>query len=377
MMNLVSYRMVNAETSDPGITISSTSAVIMEGSTGTIIYEKDKDMELKPASITKIMTLILIFEAIDSGKISLTDEVTVSEYAASMGGSQVYLEPNETQTVQTMIKCISIASANDASVAMAEYIDGSVESFVSHMNQKAKELGMNHTNFVNPCGLDVENHYSSAYDVALMSRELIIMHPEISEYSTVWMDTIVHTTRKGQSEFGLTNTNKLIKYYTGITGLKTGSTGLAKYCLSATANRDGMDLIAVIMAAPDTKTRFNEAAKLLDYGFANVSLYSDDNKDLVVTPIPITRGIADFITYDTKEKFTYLCLKDTNPSDITKQINRMEKLEAPIKKNDKVGEIVYYMNGNIIGKIDLLASITIARAGYKDYFIKLLDEFIY
>ena len=196
---------------DSKMELESPSAVLMEGSTGTILFEKNKDEKLKPASITKIMTLLLIFEALDAGQISLTDEVSVSEHAASMGGSQVYLEPYEVQNVETLIKCISISSANDASVAMAEHIAGSEEEFVARMNKRAKELGMNNTNFVNCCGLDADNHYSTAYDIALMSRELITKHPEVSNYATIWMDTFVHTTRKGRTEFGLTNTNKLIK----------------------------------------------------------------------------------------------------------------------------------------------------------------------
>lgn len=348
--------------------ITSESAVLIEGSTGSIIYEKNKDEKRKPASITKIMTLLLIFEALDSGKIKLTDPVSVSEYAASMGGSQVYLEPSETQDVNTMIKCISIASANDASVAMAEYIAGSEEAFVNMMNARAKELGMENTHFVNCCGLDVDNHYSTAYDVALMSRELITKYPQISEYSTVWMDNIIHTTRKGQSEFGLTNTNKLIKSYNGITGLKTGSTSLAKYCLSATAKRDGMDMIAVIMAAPETKVRFREAAKLLDYGFANCSIFSDDNKDLAVTPIPVKKGVADGITYRVNDKFSYLCLKGTNTADITKKVTIEESLTAPVKENDKVGEVTYQLGSQTIGKVDIVAAETVEKAGFKDYF---------
>lgn len=357
--------------------ISSTSAVLIEGSTGAIIYDKDKDKQLRPASITKIMTLLLIFEALESGKIKLTDEVSVSEHAASMGGSQVYLEPYETQTVETMIKCISIASANDASVAMAEYIAGSEEEFVARMNARAKELGMKNTHFVNCYGLDTDNHYSSAYDVALMSRELITKYPGISKYSTVWMDKIIHTTKKGQSEFGLTNTNKLIKFYNGITGLKTGSTGLAKYCLSATANREGMDLIAVIMAAPDTKTRFKEASKLLDYGFANCSLYSDENKDLQTAPIPVKKGVVDVLNYKVKDKFTYLCLKDVNPENITKEVVINESVTAPVKENDKVGEITYKLDGKKIGTVDIVASETIEQAKYRDYIGNCWRRFLF
>jgi D-alanyl-D-alanine carboxypeptidase (penicillin-binding protein 5/6) len=378
-MNPLLVVKVSAEavTKDTGLEITSTSAVVIEGSTGSVIYEKNKDEKLRPASITKVMTLLLIFEAVDSGKIKLTDEVTVSEYAASMGGSQVYLEPNETQTVETMIKCISIASANDASVAMAEHIAGSETEFVQQMNEKAKEIGMLNTNFVNCCGLDVDNHYSSAYDVALMSKELITNHPEISKYSTVWMDTITHTTKKGQSEFGLTNTNKLIKSYNGITGLKTGSTGLAKYCLSATANRGGMDLIAVVMAAPETKIRFREASKLLDYGFANCSIFSDDNKDLAVVPIPVKKGVEKEVNYKVNDKFSYLCLKGTNPADITKNVTINEDITAPIKENDKVGEITYKLGGETIGTVDIVAATGVDKAGFKDYIFKALKKLLF
>lgn len=363
------------ETKQAQVEITSTAAVLIEGSTGTIIYDKNKDEKLKPASITKIMTLLLIFEALESGKIALTDEVSVSEHAASMGGSQVYLEPYETQTVDTMIKCISISSANDASVAMAEYIAGSEEEFVARMNSRAKELGMNNTNFVNACGLDEDNHYSSAYDIALMSRELITKHREITKYSTVWMDNIIHTTKKGQSEFGLSNTNKLIKTYTGITGLKTGSTGLAKYCLSATAHRNGMDLIAVILAAPDTKTRFREASRLLDYGYANTSIYRDANEDMGATPLPVAKGKTDAVNYKAKEEFSYLCLKDVNPADITKEITLVDKVTAPIQANDKIGEVTYLLKGKNIGTVDIVAADTVDKATFKDYFGKIIKDF--
>ena len=360
---------------DAQLNISSNAAVLIEGSTGTVIYDKNKDERLKPASITKIMTLLLIFEALNAGQINLEDEVSVSEHAASMGGSQVYLEPYETQTVDTMIKCISIASANDASVAMAELIAGSEEEFVSDMNKRAKELGMVNTNFVNCCGLDTDNHYSSAYDVALMSRELITKHPEISRYSTVWMDTIIHTTKKGQSEFGLTNTNKMVKFYSGITGLKTGSTSLAKYCLSATAKRNDMDLIAVIMAAPDTKTRFMEASKLLNYGFANYSIYKDDNKDITLEPVKVNKGTVDTVQGGTQREFSYLCEKGKTADEIRKEIILYEEVPAPVKSGDKIGEIIYYYGDDEIGKIDVLASDTVNKAKYKDCFVKVLKRY--
>ncbi|ROR22343.1 D-alanyl-D-alanine carboxypeptidase (penicillin-binding protein 5/6) [Mobilisporobacter senegalensis] len=359
----------------PNLDITAQAAVLIEGSTGEILYEKNKDEQLRPASITKIMTLLLIYEALEEGKISLTDEVSVSEHAASMGGSQVFLEPFESQTVETMLKCISIASANDASVAMAEFLAGSEEEFVNRMNERAKELGMNNTHFVNACGLDEDNHYSSAYDVALMSRELIINHPEVSKFSTIWMDTFVHTTKKGKTEFGLTNTNKLIRTYDGITGLKTGSTKLAKYSLSATAKRNSMDLIAVVMAAPDYKIRFSEASKLLDYGFANCSVFADDNKDLKLEPLKIKKSVKDTLNCEVGETFSYICLKGVKKEDITKEVTINEEIVAPIAAGDKVGEVTYSLNGSTIGSVPIVATESIEKASYKDYFVKVLDYY--
>lgn len=360
---------------DSQLTIESPSAVLIEGSTGTIIFEKNKDERLKPASVTKVMTLLLVFEALDSGQIKLMDDVTVSEHAASMGGSQVYLEPYEVQNVDTMIRCISIASANDASVAMAELIAGSHEEFVARMNERAKVLGMNNTNFVNCTGLDADNHYTTAYDIALMSRELITKHPEVSNYSLVWMDTFVHTTKKGRTEFGLTNTNKLIKSYKGITGLKTGSTSLAKYCLSATARRNNMDLIAVIMAAPDTKTRFMEAAKLLNYGFANYSVFVDENTDTQIAPVRVVKGVTETVPGKAGGKFSYLCSKGKNPENIQKEVILYEEVPAPVAARDKIGEIAYYYDGEKIGSVDILAQSEVDKAGYKDCFFKAVKRY--
>ena len=255
--------------------ISAPSAILMEASTGQIIYEKNPDEKLPPASVTKVMTLLLIFDALESGQIKLADEVTTSEYAASMGGSQVFLEPGETQTVDTLIKCISVASANDACVSMAEYICGNEEEFVAKMNKRAKNLGMKNTHFVNCNGLDADGHLTTARDIALMSKELIITYPQIFDYCNIWMENITHKTQKGESEFGLTNTNKLIRQYEYATGLKTGSTSTAKYCLSATAEKDGIELIAAVMAAPDYKARFADAAALLNYGYSICRLYED------------------------------------------------------------------------------------------------------
>lgn len=359
------------------VDVSAVSAVLIEGSTGEILYEKDKDKELVPASITKIMTLTLIFEALDSKKISLDDSVTVSEYAAGMGGSQVFLEPNETQTVNDMIKCISIASANDAATAMAEKIAGSEEAFVKKMNEKAKALGMEHTQFKNCTGLDddiTSGHYSSAYDVALMSRELITKHPEISKYSTVWMDKITHKTKKGESEFGLTNTNKLVRFYDGITGLKTGSTSKAKYCLSATARRNDMDLIAVVMAAPDHKKRFSEAQALLDYGFANCSIYKDPDIAGSLEEVPIQGGTKNTVKTAPGSIFSHTFTSETDTDLITKKITYAENIKAPLEQGAVIGSVEYLYDNNSIGSIEIVAAEPVAEAGFTDYFMDALRK---
>ena len=364
-------------TSGSAVDISAVSAVLIEGSTGDIIYEKDKDKELVPASITKIMTLTLIFEALDNGKLTLETPVSVSEYAASMGGSQVFLEPNETQTVDTMIKCISIASANDAAVAMAEKIAGSEEAFVKKMNEKAVALGMKHTQFKNCTGLDdnIESgHFSSAYDVALMSRELITKHPEISNYSTVWMDTIIHKTKKGETEFGLTNTNKLVRFYDGTTGLKTGSTSKAKYCLSASARRNDMDLIAVIMAAPDHKKRFSEAQALLDYGFANCHIYRDTDIAQALKPVPVQGGKEDQVVPVPKSTFSYLLKNEDSSAAPTRKISYFDAQKAPLKKGAPVGSVDYYEKDKKIGSVVLAASKDIPAAGFTDYLLALTKK---
>lgn len=372
--------MAKEKMQNDAISIQSVSAVLMEGSTGQIIFEKDKDKQLIPASITKIMTLNLIFEALESGKINLEDTVTVSDYAAKMGGSQVYLEPGETQSVNDMIKCISIASANDAAVAMAEKIAGSEAEFVKKMNEKARDLGMKNTNFKNCTGLDdsIESgHYSSAYDVALMSRELITKHPQITKYSTVWMDKITHTTKKGTSEFGLTNTNKLIRFYTGITGLKTGSTSKAKYCLSATAKRNNMDLIAVVMAAPDHKLRFSEASALLDYGFAKCSFYTDNHEKQKFEPVPIQGGIKREVKPVPETSFHYTFTTEIDTSKITSKIFYQTKNKAPIKKGAPLGKITYYYQNKEIGFINLISGEDIEKATYSDLLVQVIDRFFH
>lgn len=271
----------------PAPEISAPGAVLMEPSTGTVLYEKNGEEQRSPASITKIMTLLLIFEALEDGQITLEEEAVTSAYAKSMGGSQVFLEEGEKQTVETLIKCIVVASGNDASVVMAEHLAGSEEEFVKRMNEKAGELGMLHTQFEDCCGLtDSEEHYTTASDVAIVSRELITRFPRILEYSSIWMENIIHRTAQGEKEFCLTNTNKLIRSYEGCVGLKTGSTSVAKYCVSAVAQRGEMTLLAVVMGAPDAKVRFKDAAALLDYGFGKCNLYLDENRKNP-DPVPI------------------------------------------------------------------------------------------
>lgn len=354
--------------------ITSPHAVLMEASTGKIIYEKEKDVQVSPASITKIMTLLLIFDEIANQNLDFEDEVTTSAYAKSMGGSQVYLEEGEKQSVETMIKCIVIASGNDASVAMAEHICGSETEFVKRMNARAKSLGMEHTNFEDCCGLtDSDNHYTTAYDVALMSKELITKYPKILDYSSVWMETITHHTNRGDSEFGLTNTNKLIRGYDGCVGLKTGSTSKAKYCVSAVAKRNGLTLISVIMTAPDYKARFQDGATLLNLGFATCSLYED--KSTVKKKVPVKKSVQREGICENKKKFSYLDTEGKSLSKIEKKIQLKESVEAPVTKGMKAGEIQYYLENEKIGSIDLVFSQNIKKARYVDYLKMVLEKF--
>lgn len=354
--------------------IASPHAVLMEASTGKIIYEKEKDVQVSPASITKIMTLLLIFDEIANQNLNFEDEVTTSAYAKSMGGSQVYLEEGEKQSVETMIKCIVIASGNDASVAMAEHICGSEAEFVKRMNARAKSLGMEHTNFEDCCGLtDSDNHYTTAYDVALMSKELITKYPKILDYSSVWMETITHHTNRGDSEFGLTNTNKLIRGYDGCVGLKTGSTSKAKYCVSAVAKRNGLTLISVIMTAPDYKARFRDGATLLNLGFATCSLYEDEST--VKKKVPVKKSVQREGICENKKKFSYLDTEGKSLSKIEKKIQLKESVEAPVTKGMKAGEIQYYLEDEKIGSIDLVFSQNIEKARYVDYLKMVLERF--
>ena len=341
--------------------LTSKSALLIEEDTGTILYEQNSHEALPPASVTKVMTLLLIYEGERDGKFDWTDTVQVSEHAASMGGSQVFLEEGETQTAADMTKSIAIASANDAAVAMAEFLAGSEEAFVQKMNERAKELGMEDTNFVNACGLDTEGHVSSAYDIALMSRELMENFPEIKEYTTTWQDSIVHKTRRGEETFGLTNTNKLIQWYDGATGLKTGSTGNALYCLSGTAERDGMGLIAVVMAAPDYKVRFREVMQLLDYGFANYAIEKGREKGYAMGEVPVEKGMTDTVEAVVAEEISVLVPKGKEAQWETKT-ELLPAVSAPVEAGTKVGELVYLRDGEEVGRVELTAGENVEKA---------------
>lgn len=355
---------VNAEVADKApFDVNAKSAVLIDLATGTVLYAKNADLALPPASVTKIMTMLLFMEEVERGNIALDEMISVSEYAASMGGSQVYLEPGETMSAEEMLKCVIIASANDAAVALAERVAGSEDAFVARMNERAAELGMVNSHFENVTGLDDDTtkHLTSAYDIALMSRELL-RHETITKYSTIWMDTI----RGG--EFGLTNTNRLIRFYNGATGLKTGSTSKAGFCMSATACRDGLHLIAVVMGA-ETRDIRNECAKqLLDYGFANYSLYSDPGGDC--GEIKIIGGVKDSCSLS-YPPFTLLLPKGKKGS-VQVELLLEPEMKAPVAAGDRIGAVRYICAGETVGEADILATESVSRIGYLGILLKML-----
>lgn len=357
------------------VTVTAPSVFLMEASTGKVLYERDADTRRPPASVTKVMTILLIYDALSAGKIHKEDVVTTSEYAASMGGSQVFLEAGEEQTVDTLLKCIVVSSANDACVAMAEYISGTEEAFVQQMNERAKGLGMENTVFKNCNGLDTDGHVTTARDIALMSRELITKYPDVYEYTKIWMDTIVHKTKKGEEEFGLSNTNKLIRQYSYATGLKTGSTGEAKFCLSATAQKDGIDLIAVIMAAPDVKTRFADAQTLLNYGFSICRKYEDPDWESVQKTVKVERGEEDQVKVVQKSGFSYLDVSGADLRGVEKKVVPKVSLKAPVKKGQKAGMVQYLLNGEKIGEVELAAADDVPAMSLKHAIEDVLDSF--
>lgn len=357
-----------------GIAISAPSALLMEMSTGQVIYEKDADVKRAPASVTKIMTLLLIFDALEAGKIKLEDEVVVSEYAASMGGSQVFLEPEEIQTVDTMIKCIAVASANDACVAMAEYIAGNEQEFVAQMNERAQLLGMNNTEFKNCNGLDADGHETTARDIALMSRELMGKYPQIQDYCQIWQENITHTTKKGSSEFGLTNTNKLVRHYQYATGLKTGSTSTAKFCISATGEKDGIEMIAVIMAADDSKKRNADAVVLLNYGFSKCQKYEEEKIE-GTSPVEVKNGMKKKVKTAQEEPFVYIDTKGADLSAITRRVEMEPSLIAPVKQGMKAGEVIFCLGNEEIGRVNILTVESVKKATYKSRLKEMLGEY--
>ena len=355
---MVSAEEAKASENQVAADVNAPHALLMEVSTGTVLMAKAADEKLHPASVTKIMTMLLILEAIEDGKISLSDMVTVSEHASSMGGSQVYLEPFEQQTVDTMLKCIAVASANDACVAMAEHISGSEGDFVKQMNERAAELGMNNTHFVNCCGLDDDNHLTTARDVALMSRELLLNHPQIHEYCTIWMENIVHTTARGSFEFGLSNTNKLIRQYEYATGLKTGYTSVAGFCVSASAKKDNIELIAVIMGGADSK-----------------SLYQDVNR-VALEDLPVVGGVSDQVSLEYAQGFSYVSTDGSNLSEVKRALELPEAVEAPVEEGTSVGRVVYLLNEKEIGSSPIITAGSVEKAGYGDYFLKTIEIFL-
>ena len=347
-------------------TVNCGAAVLMEKETGTILYEQNSHDKLEPASVTKIMTLLLVMEAVDSGRISLDQTVTISAHAVSMGGSQIWLKEGEQMTVHDLLKAVAVVSANDGAVALAELVAGSEEGFVALMNQRAAELGMADTTFVNCTGLPAAGHLTSAHDIALMSRELIRSHPSIREYTTIWMDSL----RDGA--FQLTNTNKLIRLYDGATGLKTGSTDSALYCLSATAERSGMELIAVVLKSPTSQERFDAARALLDYGFANYTLM-DVYPDQALPPIDVLLGEADCVQPVLSQSSRILVDK-AQLNSVTSQINLCENVEAPVEAGQKLGEMVVTVDGQVLQTIPIVAERAVDRLTVPGIFLRFLDR---
>lgn len=349
--------------------LTSKAAILMDAGSGKILYEYNAHKRLPPASITKIMSMLLFMEAIDSGRIKTTDVVTASEHASEMGGSQVYLASGEEMTVNDLMKAVAIASGNDATVALAEYIAGSEEMFVKMMNKKAKELGLKDTHFANCTGLPEKDHYTSVFDVAVMSRELIVKHPGVLKWTKIYLDSL----RGGK--FGLANTNKLVRFYRGADGLKTGSTDEAGFCLSATASRDGMRLIAVVFGAPDSKHRFDEASKLLDYGFANYKSYYVSKKGQVEKTLMVEKGLLDKVNAIASDDLSILIRKGEDEN-VKKKVILPQRLIAPIKKGQKLGEIVVYKNGLEISRLPLVSDRTILKAGVIDYYMRILRDWL-
>ena len=349
--------------------VAGKSAVLMDMATGTVLFEQDPHEKLAPASVTKVMTMLLIMEAIDDGRIRWDDTVTVSEATAAKGGSQIYLKVGETMSVSDMLKSVAVSSANDCACALAEHIAGSEGAFVEKMNQRAKELGMKDTNFVNCTGLDdgedAKNHLTSAYDIALMSRELMVNHPDIQKFTTIWMDTV----RGGA--FGLSNTNKLVRFYPGATGLKTGFTSGAGYCLSATAERDGLGLIAVVLGAKTSQERFAGCKAMLDYGFANYALVTPELPEN--TAVPVKLGTASQVTAVPGED-TKLLLDKGQKGEVTTEMVLEDSVTAPVSKGQKIGTLTVKAGDQVLAQVPMVAAEAVPRLSWWDVFIKVLQR---
>lgn len=342
------------------------STILIEGTTGKILYEENADEKMPPASITKIMTLILVMEALDSGKIKLSDKVTASEHACSMGGTQIWLEENEQMTVEELLKATAVVSANDAAVALGELLAGSEDAFVVLMNNKASELGMKNTTFKNATGLDADGHLSTARDISLMSKELL-KHKDITKYSTIWMDSL----RDGKN--ALVNTNKLVRFYKGCTGLKTGTTDGAGACLSASATRDSMELIAVTMGSANSKERFAAARTLLDYGFANFSVAKPKLDTSKIVPVRVIGGIKPMVNI-TADNILGIVMKKGEDKKIEQKITLATDVQAPVEKNQVVGKISFYLNGEEIATYNIKTDEAIGKMGLVDAILSLLHE---
>ena len=358
------------------LSIDAKASLLMEAETGKILIENNAHEKLAPASVTKVMTMLLIYEALDQEKIKWDDIVTVSTHAASMGGSQIFLETGEQQTVRDLTKAIVIASANDAAVAMAEFIAGSEEAFVTAMNNKARALGMESTNFANSCGLDAPGHLTTAFDIALMSRELLLKYPEVVKYATTRLDKITHKTARGEEEFGLTNTNKLIRNYSGTTGLKTGSTSEALYCISASAEKEGMQLIAVILAAPDPAIRFDSAMKLLDYGYSNFALIAKEDSGTTMGEIKIFKGKTESAPVVIKEQTNVLVPKGKHIV-IDSEIKIDEALDAPVDIGQRAGEVIYTHEGQEVGRSELIIAQDVEKASPQDIMDRMFKRWLF
>lgn len=342
------------------VSIDAKASLLMEAETGKILHENNAHEKLPPASVTKVMTMLLIYEAIEQERIKWDDIVTVSAHAASMGGSQIFLEQEEKQSVRDLTKSIVIASANDAAVAMAEFIAGSEEAFVAQMNNKARALGMENTHFVNSCGLDADGHLTTAYDIALMSRELILKYPGVFDFAKTRLDKITHKTARGEEEFGLTNTNRLIRSYSGATGLKTGSTSQAMYCISATAEKEGMHLIAVVLAAPDPVIRFDGAMKLFDFGYANYALIAKEETGTPMGEIRVFKGAVEYSPVVIKEQVNMLAPKGKHVA-LDGEVRILEPLDAPVAQGHTAGEVIYTWEGEEVGRSQLIIPEEIPR----------------